>query len=190
LDFARPPTLQRRSFDLCEVLQQTLDLVSARAAHQQISIECQGADESIEIHADREQIRQVLLNVILNSLDAVPKGGNIRLELSVDEVPLETEARLNEDDAARPRNVEIRVVDSGPGIPDELGARIFEPFVSSKETGLGLGLPICRRIVEAHGGAITAGNAPDGGAQIRIRLPAGTLKPVVAEGPVAGGRLN
>jgi signal transduction histidine kinase len=63
------------------------------------------------------------------------------------------------------------VSDSGPGLPAELGERIFEPFVSTKETGVGLGLSICRRIVHAHGGEITAENGDEGGAVLRICLP-------------------
>ena len=62
-------------------------------------------------------------------------------------------------------------MDSGPGLPAGLERRVFDPFVSTKETGLGLGLSICKRIVEAHGGAITATNGPAGGAIFIVRLP-------------------
>jgi signal transduction histidine kinase len=67
--------------------------------------------------------------------------------------------------------VRIRIADSGPGLPAGLEERIFDPFVSTKETGLGLGLSICRRIVDAHGGSITAANSPTGGAVFEVQLP-------------------
>ena len=65
----------------------------------------------------------------------------------------------------------IGIADSGPGLPAGLENRLFDPFVSTKETGLGLGLSICKRIVETHGGAITAANGPTGGAIFVVRLP-------------------
>ena len=73
--------------------------------------------------------------------------------------------------AADGSNVQLAVSDNGPGLPYDLGDRIFEPFVSNKEAGLGLGLPICRRIVEAHGGRIAAEIASDGGSAFRITFP-------------------
>ena len=66
----------------------------------------------------------------------------------------------------------LRVADNGCGLPHELGPRIFDPFITSKEAGLGLGLSICKRIAEAHGGTITAMNRPDGGAEFVVRFPA------------------
>lgn len=65
----------------------------------------------------------------------------------------------------------LRVADNGCGLPDQMHEQIFEPFISTKITGTGLGLPICRRIAEAHGGQITAANRPCGGAEMEIRLP-------------------
>ena len=65
----------------------------------------------------------------------------------------------------------VQVQDDGPGLPPEVQKRLFEPFVSTKETGLGLGLSICRRLVEAHGGAIHGANAPEGGALFAFTLP-------------------
>jgi signal transduction histidine kinase len=65
----------------------------------------------------------------------------------------------------------VRVTDNGIGLPADLGDRIFEPFISTKETGTGLGLPICRRIIEAHGGTIDAATGSSGGAEFTIWLP-------------------
>src|SRR5207249_4560459 len=74
----------------------------------------------------------------------------------------------------------IVVADNGCGLPSDLGDRIFQPFVSTKETGMGLGLSICRRIVQAHGGQITATNLTGGGSAFTIWLPCGSESPVIA----------
>ncbi len=112
----------------------------------------------VEAEIDENQIQQVLVNLLLNSLDALPQGGVVRLEVR----PPPNEANA----------VVVQVQDDGPGLPAEVQKRLFEPFVSTKETGLGLGLSICRRLVEAHGGAIHGANAPEGGALFAFTLPA------------------
>jgi signal transduction histidine kinase len=103
-----------------------------------------------------------LLNLLLNALDAVPPGGGVRVEL---EAPPEKDEREE-------KTILLRVRDTGCGLPAELGPRIFAPFVSTKETGLGLGLSICKRIVEAHGGTLAAEDGPQGGAVFTVALPA------------------
>jgi signal transduction histidine kinase len=96
-----------------------------------------------------------VLNLLLNALDAIPQGGAIRLEIRQEGGKWLT----------------LTVADTGGGLPAGLGEQIFEPFVSTKETGLGLGLSICKRIVEAHDGEIRAANLPEGGAVFTVRLP-------------------
>jgi two-component system, NtrC family, sensor histidine kinase HydH len=110
--------------------------------------------EPVLIEADGEQLRQVLVNLSLNALDVMPRGGLL-------EVTLERAAN----------SVEIRVLDSGSGIAAELLPRLFEPFVSSKETGRGLGVVVSRRVAEAHGGSLRGSNLPQGGACFVLRLP-------------------
>jgi two-component system sensor histidine kinase HydH len=156
LDFARPPRLEKRTFDIALVLPRVVDLLAARAAQQGVRIECRVPGRPVEVLADANQIRQVVLNLLLNALDATPHGGSVRLELQ------EEEGR---------RWLKLRVSDTGCGLPAGLGPRIFEPFVSTKETGLGLGLSICKRIVEAHEGEIRAADRPGGGAVFTVRLP-------------------
>ena len=108
----------------------------------------------------------MLLNLLINALDATPRGRDDRRP-----------GRRRPGPTDRPPGPERRarlidqVADSGRGLPAELGDRIFEPFVSTKETGLGLGLSICRRIVEAHGGRITAADRPGGGAALHGPAP-------------------
>ena len=123
---------------------------------------------------DPEQIHQVLLNLLLNALDALPRGGTVRVTLSRRLLSPLGNGKPNggaKSVAAADSAVEVRVQDSGPGIAPPIYARLFEPFVSSKETGLGLGLSICKRLVEGHGGTIQGQNPPVGGAVFSFTLP-------------------
>jgi two-component system sensor histidine kinase HydH len=105
--------------------------------------------------ADQDQLQQLLLNLVLNSLDALPQGGTVEIELR----------------SARDNFVELYVRDSGPGIAPHILPKVFETFVSSKETGVGLGLPLSRRLAEEQGGTLTGYNLPEGGACFVLRLP-------------------
>ena len=106
--------------------------------------------------ADREKLRQVLVNLIENAMDALGNGrADKHLTLAV---------------ARDPTTAMLRVTDNGPGIPDVEQARIFEPFVSLKPSGTGLGLAIAKRTIDAHGGTITLASRP-GATTFEIRLP-------------------
>ncbi|MBS0203596.1 MAG: hypothetical protein JSS49_11895 [Planctomycetes bacterium] len=168
LDFARPPVPEIAPFDLRLAIAQTLDLVSLRAEQQQVEIvESISTEKSLIVAADLSQIRQVFLNLLLNSIDAMRGGGRVNIRLS------RLDRSLPEDwnQAAGSNWICIVIQDSGPGLSAEVLDRVFEPFVSTKETGTGLGLSICRRIIEVHGGTIRAANHPDGGAMFSIYLP-------------------
>jgi signal transduction histidine kinase len=165
LDFARPPTLEKRWLCLATIVRQTIDLVSGRAQRQRVELRSSLPPVEIPIEADADQMRQLVLNLLLNALDAVASEGTVWIELRV-----ETAA----DSAFAGQTTEavvLEVRDTGVGLPAELGERIFEPFVTSKETGIGLGLPICKRIVDAHGGTIRAANLPVRGACFSVSLP-------------------
>jgi hypothetical protein len=114
------------------------------------------------VKADRCQLEQVLLNLAVNARDAMPDGGDLRIETT----------RVDGDGDAGP-HVALRVTDTGCGMDDDTRRQIFEPFFTSKEPGkgTGLGLSICARLVEGMGGRIDAGVSPDGGARFMIRLP-------------------
>jgi signal transduction histidine kinase len=155
LDFARPPRLERSRRNLGELVSATVNLVRSRADRQNVSIDVQQIGVPIECLVDGGQLQQVLLNLILNALDVMPAGGRLQLRL--------------ENTANGPT---ITVHDSGPGISPSVLSRLFEPFASSKTTGLGLGLVVSKRIVEEHGGTLRGGNQPDGGAAFVVRLPA------------------
>jgi signal transduction histidine kinase len=157
LDFARPPSASRRLTDLTAVVRRSLALIEGRARRQRVTCTADLPPGPVELLIDGEQIHQVLLNLLLNSLDALPHGGTVRVELQTP--------------TAEEPGVTVRVRDSGPGIPASIKPRLFEPFVSGKETGLGLGLSISRRLVEAHGGTIRGDNDPHGGAAFSFTLP-------------------
>jgi two-component system sensor histidine kinase HydH len=129
-------------------------LIRGRAAKQNVEVKLLQPDRAILIEVDGEQIRQVLVNLCLNALDVMPSGGRL-------EVLVKTSARF----------AELSVLDTGPGIAPELMPRLFEPFVSTKETGVGLGLVISRRIVEEHRGQLTVANRHEGGACFTVQLP-------------------
>ncbi len=178
LEYARPPKLEQHADDLRRTIQETLDLVAARADRQHVAIASEMPAEPLGIEADHDQLRQVILNLLFNALDVLPHGGHVTIAAGV-------AAGANACDSISPgghagtegradgvaSGIAVTITDSGPGLPPEIADRIFQPYVSSKETGLGLGLAICRRIVEAHGGEITAENGPAGGAVFTVRLP-------------------
>jgi signal transduction histidine kinase len=155
LDFARPPQLEKRTLDMRPLVEQTLRVVEERAAAAGTRIEFTAPAEPVLAAVDPGQLRQVLLNLLLNALEAVAGSGVIQVRVAT-----EPDGWLS-----------LRVSDTGGGLPAALGARIFAPFTTTKEMGLGLGLSICKRIAEAHGGEITAATRPEGGAAFTLRLP-------------------
>ena len=156
LDYARPPQVERQQIDLETVVQNVLGLIRVRAERQRVAVQLVSPVAGVPISADVNQMQQVVLNLTLNALDAMPQGG-----------------RLTFTTHRRGDLAELIVADTGPGISEEMQERLFQPFATDKETGLGLGLVITRRILEAHGGQVTAENTPRGGAVFRVRLPAG-----------------
>lgn len=156
LDYARPPKPERRQLSLPDLIERTMALVELRARNQRVTLHYRPPVGELMIEADWEQIQQLLLNLALNALDAMPRGGTLEFDLRP---PADGQ-------------LELRVLDSGPGIDPRVLRRLFEPFVTSKETGIGLGLVVSRRIAEDHGGSLTAGNRPEGGACFVLRLPA------------------
>jgi two-component system, NtrC family, sensor histidine kinase HydH len=156
LDFAKLPQPQRTACDLREVLAEAIGLVEARAKQQKVAIAMHRPDQAVPVAVDRGQFCTVIVNLCLNALDAMPHGG--RMELN-----------LQRSDA---NEIALAVNDSGCGIVPEMSGRLFTPFASTKATGTGLGLSLSRRIVEEHGGHVTAENRPEGGASFTIWLPA------------------
>ncbi|MCE9603403.1 MAG: hypothetical protein K8U03_00705 [Planctomycetia bacterium] len=201
LDFARPPELSMRPIDVAEVIYQALDLVYPKAHQHDVELHCVVPSRRVTASGDMAQLKQLLLNLLLNSLDEMPDGGMIQIVLEAPdpaEHPPTSDAMQNldsEQDALRvaadaPTEelpmFRIRLFDTGAGFPDEMLPRIFEPFVTSKDTGTGLGLTICRQIVAAHGGKISAHNRSPRGAEFVIEMP---FLPVSQESPASGAML-
>jgi signal transduction histidine kinase len=159
LDFARPPQLDRRQVALGAVVDRVFALVKGRSKKQGVELRFSRTESPSLVLGDEDQLQQLLLNLVLNALDAMPNGGEIEVDLQ----------------AVRDGHVELYVRDTGPGIAPDILPKVFETFISSKETGVGLGLPVSRRIAEEHGGSLSAYNLPGGGACFALRLP--TLAP-------------
>jgi signal transduction histidine kinase len=159
LTIGRPSRLKKTEFPLSELFDEVQILVKQQVLAKNISLDISG-NTSETINADIEQMRLVFLNLLLNAIEAVQDNG--RISLSVESV--------------RDQNVLIKVIDNGPGVAPENLERIFEPYFSKRPGGTGLGLPLARRIVEEHGGTITAAGHPGGGAQFEIVLPIDTSK--------------
>ena len=157
LDFARPPKAERRPSDLIDVLRTVVGLVRGRADKQRVAVSFSPPHGPVVLNADPAQLRQVFVNLALNALDAMPTGGELRFAMRV-----------------LPDRVEVEVADTGPGVTAGMVPRLFTPFASSKDTGLGLGLVISKRIVGDHGGEIGAENRADG-ASFFVRLPMGAI---------------
>lgn len=156
IDFARPPKPERQRIDLAAVVDQTLALIGGRARKQRVQLKFTPPPAPVVVEADGEQVRQLLVNLALNALDVMPRGGILEIELRPQGEPF----------------AELVVLDTGPGIAPRHLARLYEPFFTSKETGLGLGLAVSQRIARDHGGSLRAINRPEGGACFILRLPA------------------
>jgi signal transduction histidine kinase len=179
LDFARPPKLEKTTLDARKLIDQALHLVSGPARQHGVTIDWRPPTEAVSIEADAVQIRQVLLNLLLNAMDAVGEGGKVTVDVGqLRNLPEATLAKDRwEGIQLHETYATIHVADTGPGVPDEMKDDIFEPFISSKETGLGLGLAVSHRIVEAHGGTILVADNPGGGARFTIYLPHSDKRP-------------
>jgi signal transduction histidine kinase len=153
LDSVRPRRPEPRPTSMGEVVGAILPLLRHAARRQQVTVDCV-LDDALTVHADAAQLQQVLINLILNAVDATPPGGLVSVKAS--EAPLGERA-----------GVLVTVSDTGRGIPAEALPRIFEPFFTTKPTGrgTGLGLAICRDIVVAH----------EGDLRVESRLGHGTL---------------
>jgi two-component system sensor kinase FixL len=148
---------EKRVEAITPLVKEATELALVGTKLQGISITLQDGSAGAAVVADKIQIQQVLLNLLRNAAEAVA-------DQEYQDIALRTEAR---DDI-----VQISVVDNGPGIPAEVQAKLFRPFVSTKKTGMGVGLSICHTIIAAHAGRLWAEPNPDGGSIFHITLPA------------------
>ncbi len=155
----RTGTPEREPCDLNGLIADVLRFLAADLARAEVSTELRLQEELPVVRGDRVQLQQVILNLVLNAEDAMGDGdGGLRRLI------VETAERA-------PGPVEIWVRDTGVGVKDGDVDRIFEPFVTTKVSGLGMGLSISRSIVEAHGGTIRAERNPDRGLSVQVQLP-------------------
>lgn len=157
-DYARMPMLELKPTDLNSVIDEVLDLYRNEATSCRFDVDFDASTPMIE--ADDGRLRQLLHNLIKNSLEAMAGRKDARLRIST---------HCMEKEACR--FVELRICDNGPGIPEPVLIQLFEPYVTTKPKGSGLGLAIVKKIIEEHGGMIWAENNDTGGASMVIRLP-------------------
>lgn len=147
-----------------EILRETLALAQADAAYNRVQLRVEAAANLPDVLADPIQIEQVLLNIVHNAVEAAAG-----MEPSAAARPREIIVRAM---ALPPDGVVFEVADTGPGVPAEMIDRLYSPFATTKPGGMGLGLPICRSIVESHGGRLYLAENSDQGAVFRLHLPA------------------
>lgn len=162
LDFARPPEMHQVRHDLRDTLRRALNLVEGRARQQEVVIREDFSLEPVLIQGDPEQLHQVFINLLLNGIEAMPQGGELQVAIRGEQAT---------------GGGQVTVCDSGTGIPQAVMARMFEPFVTSKDRGTGLGLAVSHRIVKQHGGKLTAANREGNGAVFTVVLPQSANRP-------------
>ena len=159
LDFAKPSPPQPVNTDIHKLIDETLDFLNNNFIKQSIKISKGYARENVYLDIDHNQIKQALLNIILNAIDAMPKGGTLSVK---------TEKTTEK--------IRIFIADTGEGISKRDLAHIFDPFFTKKDGGTGLGLAITHEIIKTHNGRITVKSEPGKGAEFKIELPfAGSL---------------
>jgi signal transduction histidine kinase len=155
LRFARPPRLNREPVAVRLLLADLVTFIGPECSRKGVSLSLavEGGPETVV--ADAFQLKHAVLNLVLNALQATPKGGAIAIETGGDE-----------------RALEVRVRDSGEGMGEGVLPRVFDAFFTTREGGAGLGLPIARRIVEAHGGTLDLQSREGEGTLATLSLPA------------------
>ena len=137
------------------------ELIAAQARGDDVQLDVDLPDRAVEVEGDRDQLVQLGLGIALNGLQAIVEGGGER-RLAI---------RLR-DETRGPRSFHaLAIGNGGPPIPDELRERIFDPFVTTREDGTGLGLPVAARIADAHRGFVETRNLPGGGVEFLVLLP-------------------
>ena len=159
IDYARPREIVAFAFDMAQLVQEVMKVLDEPLTRKQATIRLSAPDAPYSIQADRDQLKQVLLNVLQNAIEASPSGGTIT-------VTLVQQARGVEP------GLEVTVADRGTGISPTHLPHVFEPFFTSgKPQGTGLGLAICRNILEAHGGEIALDSEVGRGTTVRVWAP-------------------
>jgi signal transduction histidine kinase len=165
LEFVRPVSISRARCDAKAILEASLDLARARVAFRGAILR-EYADSLPPLAADADELRAALTDLLVNALEAMsesPSAGRHRLVLGL-------RAQGSRDER---RELEIRISDSGPGIPEELRERIFYPFFTTKEGGTGVGLASAQKVILGHGGSLELESGTGDGSTFCVRLPVG-----------------
>jgi signal transduction histidine kinase len=169
LDFVRPIRLQVERTDLVEVLNQAMTLAESKVSRGEVVVSLDLEPGLPTIDGDQHQLCQVFTNLLINGFEALDGRGHITIKALA--VEIEPDPAFATDLQQPTPAVVIDVSDDGPGVPAQLRDRIFDPFFTTKPKGSGLGLPIVRKIVDAHDGSIDLTVAPGGGARFQVTLP-------------------
>jgi signal transduction histidine kinase len=162
LSLSRSGERQHAEVDISEPLGSAVQLIHNQAADQGVEIENRQGGRPWRVLGDAGQLKQVFLNLFINAIQSMPKGGRITLRV---------EPWFPPGPEAAGAWAEVRIEDSGPGIPPEQLRRIFDPFFTTKPEGTGLGLAICHGIIEQHGGEIAMASEMGRGTTASVRLP-------------------
>jgi signal transduction histidine kinase len=158
LDFSRPSTGDRKPTDINSLIEMVLFLIEKQMQKQNIQVQKKLGQNLPAVLVVQNQIQQVFLNILLNAVEVMSDGGKIEIQ-----------SRRNGS------QVEVSFTDTGPGVPEEHQSQIFEPFMSTKRRGIGLGLSVSYNIVDAHGGKLELVNSSNRrrkrGACFRVTLP-------------------
>jgi signal transduction histidine kinase len=150
------PRLDARPTPIGALIAEVIDLMAPSLAHRNIQAQSR-SDEHLQAHVDRGRLHQALLNLIVNAADAMPQGGQLQIRAERD---------------ATAERLLIHVDDSGPGVADDVRARLGSAPASTKPFGLGVGLTVCRDVAREHGGELAIGRSPAlGGARFTVALP-------------------
>jgi signal transduction histidine kinase len=159
LEFSRRPRLRIQQVSPSEIVAATLQVLEHRLKAYNVELHIERPSGPLpEVEADPEQLKEVLVNLIINACEAMEGGGTITIREEIE--------RKGKDSVAR-----IRVMDTGPGIPRVLQGKVMQPFFTTKDEGTGLGLSIAARILEEHGGSLELDSEEGRGAAFTITLP-------------------
>jgi two-component system sensor histidine kinase HydH len=156
LEFARPGALSLQPEDFHAVAERALGFVKFEIAREHLTVVRDWCEPSPELLLDRNKMEQVLVNVLLNAIQAMPQGGKLSLRTS-----------------ANAAGFTAKIDDTGLGVSATHQAKLFEPFFTTKPVGqgTGLGLSVARQIIQLHGGTLHLANRPEGGARVTIQIP-------------------
>ena len=159
LDYARPYSLHLKQQNIHPIIERAISIIRASNLPETIRIETEFFPNLPPVQIDAEQFIQVILNIALNALDAMPEGGLLHFRTT----------RIDRDEGGA---IALAIRDTGAGIRRADLRNIFKPFFTTKERGVGLGLPICQRIIRQHGGILRVKSVVGKGTVFYIRLPA------------------